>query len=189
MSSGSPLPPPPFLGEGVGGRGCITLVLGVGLLFAVCSVSGKQFGVRYVLPLYPAAVILGVLALHRLLASRPTLFLATLATVVGCQAVSAVGILPRPLSYFNGFCGGPDAGPDLLGNSDVDWGQGLGDVRDYLSARGETALVNKLFGANRAAEWGLIDSAVPADEGTGRRRPASEERRGKVSLGGGSWPV
>jgi hypothetical protein len=140
-----------------GGLDTVALVVGVGLLFLTCSLSAKQFGVRYVLPVYPAAVILGVSALHRALATRPWVLAVSLAVLVGWQAWSAVGIAPRHLSYFNSLAGGPDGGPELLGNSDVDWGQGLRDLQTFLEAHGETAVLNRTFGAGRPGANGFAD--------------------------------
>lgn len=137
--------------------GAVALAAGVGLLFLTCSASTKQFGVRYVLPVYPAAIVLGVSALHRSLAARPALLTTALAALVAGQAWSAADHAPRHLSYFNCLAGGPDRGHELLGNSDVDWGQGLRDLKTFLDERGEAAVVNRTFGAGRPGAYGFAD--------------------------------
>ncbi len=137
--------------------GAVALVIGVGVLVLTCSLSAKQFGVRYVLPVYPAAVVLGVTAVHRALAARRGACAILLAALVGWQAWSAAGIAPRHLSYFNSLAGGPDHGYELLGNSDVDWGQGLHDLKTFLDEHEELAVVNKSFGAARPGVYGFDD--------------------------------
>jgi 4-amino-4-deoxy-L-arabinose transferase-like glycosyltransferase len=131
----------------------VALAAGVGLLVLTCSLSAKQFGVRYVLPAYPAAAVLGVTAVHRRLSGRPRAVV--IAVLVGWQAWSAAGIAPRQLSYFNDLAGGPDRGHERLGNSDVDWGQGLCDLKAFLDAHGEHAVVDRTFGAARPGAYGF----------------------------------
>lgn len=117
------------------------LLLGCGLLFLACSLSAKQAGVRYILPLYPTLIILGVSAITEWLAHRRMVLLVTLGLLVAAQAYASLSIAPRHLSYFNTFVGGPERGPDLLGTVDVDWDQGLIDLKRFLDGQGEPCVV------------------------------------------------
>ncbi len=128
------------------------LVLGVGMLLLVCSLAAKQFGVRYVLPVYPAAIILGVSGLA---AGAGRWRAAAVAGLVIWQAASVPATGPRPLSHVHGLFGGPDRGHELLGNSDVDWGQGLIDLRDFLAARGETVVLARTTGSTPVTAYGV----------------------------------
>jgi 4-amino-4-deoxy-L-arabinose transferase-like glycosyltransferase len=51
------------------------------------------------------------------------------------QAVGTLRTWPFYLTYFNEIAGGPENGYRYLADSNVDWGQGLKALRDYLGAR------------------------------------------------------
>lgn len=132
----------------------VALVMGVGFLFVVCSASPKQFGVRYVLPVYPAVSILGVCALTTLVRRSSTLGV-TLVLLVGWQGLSVIATGPRWVSYVNSLAGGPQRAHEMFGHADVDIGQGAYDLRDFLSARGETSVISHLTGPTKVTAYGL----------------------------------
>jgi hypothetical protein len=52
------------------------------------------------------------------------------------QIVGTLRIWPFHLTFFNEIAGGPQNGYRYLADSNVDWGQGLKELQDYLAARG-----------------------------------------------------
>jgi hypothetical protein len=62
-----------------------------------------------------------------------------------------VAIWPDHLSYFNQIAGGPRGGPQWLDDSNVDWGQGLIQLREFLDEHP----VEKV----RLCHYGRIDPA------------------------------
>ncbi len=132
------------------------LWLGASLtLLGAGMASSINIGQRYMLLIYPLAILLAA----DWLGERAARF-RTRAIVAGCllltwQGVSAVGIAPHYLSYFNSFCGGPMAGYRYLVDSSLDWGQDLPALRRELEARGYRQVALCYFGTAQAANYGL----------------------------------
>ncbi|MEW5851860.1 MAG: phospholipid carrier-dependent glycosyltransferase [Myxococcota bacterium] len=95
----------------------------------VSSFATANIGVRYALPALPVLYICaGKVA--TLLTTRVRA--AVVSALLGWGAVDATLITPDHLSYFNALAGGPARGPDWLDDSNVDWGQGLIQLRQWL---------------------------------------------------------
>lgn len=89
-------------------------------LIATAIGSSRNYGVRYLLPLAPLAIV-WVSALAQ--ANRRAVAVVC-AGLVG-QAVAVASIHPYELSYFNILAGGAMGGRHILSDSNLDWGQGL----------------------------------------------------------------
>lgn len=121
--------------------------------------SHLNIGQRYMLLLYPLAVLVATDQLSALVASRSRRWWMIhswlAAGLLAWQAISAVGIAPHYLSYFNSFCGGPRAGYRYLVDSSLDWGQDLPSLRRELEARGYHKVALAYFGTAQARVYGL----------------------------------
>ena len=112
-----------------------TLVVTAALFWAVNSFSNKQLGLRYLLPVLPLVFMLaGRSAL--IAAKLPKAWAVALAVVLvllaGWAGADAVAIHPEYLAYFNPIAGGPAGGPRYLLDSNIDWGQDLAGLGDWL---------------------------------------------------------
>jgi hypothetical protein len=93
-------------------------------LFFISSQTGFNHHLRYVLPMFPFAIIgMSKLAtiLHPSQYGKGIVMLSFLLWGIA----SSLSVYPHSLSYFNEFCGGPDEGHHQLSNSNIDWGQDL----------------------------------------------------------------
>ncbi len=104
------------------------------LFLVFTSLLADNLGVRYVLPLYPLAMILtGRIALFfprsRLLAAASLLLAAWL-------VVDLARIYPDHLAYFNTLVGGPSNGHKYLDDSNIDWGTDLKRLKQYQDSHG-----------------------------------------------------
>jgi hypothetical protein len=120
------------------------LLLPPALLVAGYTVMSYGIGIRYLMPALPFAHLLGGVAIAKLVrtARAPTRVAAGL--LCAWVFVAAVGIYPDHLSYFNeaacvldeptklGLDGGSRCGPTWLDDSNVDWGQGLKQLKTWL---------------------------------------------------------
>lgn len=117
--------------------------------------SSLNIGHRHILPIYPYLYVgCGVLAQAWMgWRSRARGLAAGLA--LGAVAVSSLFVFAPPwrptpvyphfLAYFNELAGGPGKGYRLLVDSNLDWGQGLKELRRWLDARGVSEPVNLAY--------------------------------------------
>jgi hypothetical protein len=111
-------------------RSADTLWLLPGLLYiALASLSSLQLGVRLVLPALPFGLLLAGVALDWLWTARGRI--AAILLIIWLAGAS-LWIYPRGITFFNAWAGGPQNGLRYLADSNVDWGQGLPDLADYL---------------------------------------------------------
>jgi 4-amino-4-deoxy-L-arabinose transferase-like glycosyltransferase len=139
--------------------GSVAVLLGLGIA------SALNIGHRYMLPIYPLVVLLAADRLGEVAARRPARATALGVLLLAWQAVSAVGIAPHYLSYFNGVRGGPSQGYRYLVDSSLDWGQDLPSLRRELEARGYRKVALCYFGTAKPSVYGLraMDWMAPED--------------------------
>lgn len=119
-------------------------------LVILSSQTGMNFG-RYALPITPFLMIfagrLGPLVEHSRV-GRALVFLGLIGS-----AASTVAVHPHYLAYFNEFVGGPDRGIDHLADSNLDWGQGLVELKSWLDTHARGRKVHLAY-------FGLMDPSV-----------------------------
>lgn len=72
---------------------------------------------------------------------------------------SSLSVYPHSLSYFNEFAGGPEGGPRHLLNSNVDWGQDLLYLKDWMTNHPEARPLHlAYFGGIDPARVGFADA-------------------------------
>lgn len=130
-------------------------------LFSVAA--NLNIGVRHLLPVYPflvmwiAAVLLGEPG-DRL----PRAWRAAVLSLACCLlAIESIAIYPDYLAFFNFFCGGPKAGPRLLLDSNIDWGQDLKRLKRYVDSRHIPYVCLSYFGEADPGYYGLAARRLP----------------------------
>lgn len=98
-------------------------------LVTLSSQTGLNSHLRYVLPAYPFAFVWAG-RLGR--SSRAVCY--GLAVVIAANFVSVVRVHPHYLAYFNEPAGGPANAIEHLADSNIDWGQGLIPLKEWLAA-------------------------------------------------------
>ncbi|MEZ5318814.1 MAG: hypothetical protein R2752_15550, partial [Vicinamibacterales bacterium] len=109
-------------------------VLPVFLFMAVAMTSSLAIGVRHILPIYPFVILtaaLGAESLLRAAATRRGQAIVALALAVTMLEVGRAWT--HPLAFFNTLVGGPSNGFRFLADSNVDWGQDLVGLRDWMT--------------------------------------------------------
>ncbi|MGI5215350.1 ArnT family glycosyltransferase [Plantactinospora sp. CA-290183] len=134
------------------------LLLPLAILLPAAMTGSRSFGSRYAiwLPIFLAVAVAAILAYRR------RWVLPAVLALVAFVAVSSLRTFPYYLPYSNEAFGGPANTYRHLNDSNVDWGQDLGRLGDYLAERGLSQervwLVHKQR-AN-AGHWG-INAADP----------------------------
>jgi hypothetical protein len=129
------------------------LLLPPAVYFAVSLTAKVQIGYRHILPVMPFMAVLAGLALARLLQVKKGAWLA--GGLLALTAVSVGRAHPFHLAYFNERAGGPANGYKLFVDSNLDWGQDLGGIAEYLRGRGNPPVVLAYFGVARPESYGM----------------------------------
>ncbi len=137
---------------------CVLLAFPVFFLGLVLT-SNANIGIRYLLPVYP---FLYAAAGAVLFACRPTLWRnAAAAGICLLLAAETVSVHPHYLAFFNRLSGGPERGADYLLDSNLDWGQDLRRLKDYLDANGSPEVCLSYFGRADADYYGIRHREIP----------------------------
>jgi hypothetical protein len=126
------------------------LLIPPAVLFAAYTVWSENFGIRYLIPVLPFVYLVAGLGMETLLRNGSSIGRAVAVVICGWVILAGVGIYPDHLAYFNeaaclvqgkpsqiGFDGGTACGPLWLGDSNVDWGQGLKQLRTWLDTNAQ----------------------------------------------------
>ena len=139
----------------------VTLLLPVLLLFFVASSSSMQLGYRYLLPVTPFVFLF---AAQLASAGGRRIGMPQAAALAAAIALVATARChPHYLSYFNERSGGPENAQTHLLDSNLDWGQDLLALRDYVRS-------NRIENL-RLAYFGMV---VPTDIGLPYTVPRSD---------------
>jgi 4-amino-4-deoxy-L-arabinose transferase-like glycosyltransferase len=147
-------------GKQLGRQEWLFLVLPVGLYFLALTRLRLNIGLRYALPVYPFLLVLAS-RLATIRFRRAWLAPVALSFAVACSAASALRSAPHQLAYFNELAGGPEAGHRLLSNSNIDWGQGLSDLKSYLDREGVGMVRLAYYGTAEPESYGIRAQYVP----------------------------
>jgi 4-amino-4-deoxy-L-arabinose transferase-like glycosyltransferase len=134
-------------------RKTIFLWLPATALFAAASYSQLNIGYRHILPMIPLVWLLIAAAGPLWLRSRGALLL--LGVLLVLYSLSTLRYQPHFLAYFNEAVGGPSQGYRYLGDSNLDWGQDLGLVADYVEQSTIPPTLIAYYGTGNPGYYGL----------------------------------
>ena len=146
----------------------VFLLLPPAALFAGYSLFSDNLGVRYIIPVLPFLHLLGGVGLAALFAGTGRSGKWLGGVLCAWMAVAAVGIYPDQLTYFNeaaclpdnpsnaGLDGGSRCGPAWLDDSNIDWAQGVKQLKAWIdkNAQGRPVRIG-YFGSFPPAVYGL----------------------------------
>jgi hypothetical protein len=122
------------------------LLVGLAVYLGVAMTSSINIGVRHIAPVFPFLFLLSGAFLDRLLKSnRAKLAQVLVVLLLTWMSVDAVRAYPHYLAFTNELTFGKPSWA-LLADSNVEWGQDIGELAQYLKARGEKNLVGSLSG-------------------------------------------
>ncbi len=102
------------------------------IYFLYSMLSNMNLGLRHILLIYPFILILiGSLINWSILKKK--IWQGVLVALMAFYLFSSINIYPDYLAYFNEAVGGPQKGPEYLLDSNLDWGQDLVGLRNYLA--------------------------------------------------------
>lgn len=131
-----------------------SMLAGVAFIVVMSLATDINLGIRYVLPALPlmfvpaACLTTGPVAWVRILTVGALLW----------NAAAVARIHPHYLAYFNEIAGGPANGHRFLIDSNIDWGQDLYELADWLQRNRPGARVGLAY-------FGNVDPAILRDLG------------------------
>ncbi|MES2793891.1 MAG: glycosyltransferase family 39 protein [Planctomycetota bacterium] len=134
------------------------------VLIATASLSGMQLGVRYVLPVYPFLCLLAGSCLAPIGPLPASRWRRRLLIAVVLLAPWSLRFHPQHLAYFNELGGGPEGGVAHLLDSNLDWGQDLLELKQYVEKHADRRWGIAYFGSVPPGELGLHYDLPPARE-------------------------
>jgi hypothetical protein len=126
-------------------RPALLLAIPPAVYFAVALTQRIDIGLRHVLPVYPFIYVLGAMLFEQVRHSRTAKILVAVALLI--NVVEFARVYPRPITFFNTPAGGPTAAPRYLLDSNIDWSQGLIDLKQTLTEIPHTCFAFEYFGS------------------------------------------
>lgn len=147
---------------------CLTGLLPPALFLTAATYSSLNIGYRHILPLVPFLILL-LSAAADLQWHRPPLALIA-AGMALWLIVGTLRIYPDYLAYFNALVGGPSGGRHYLTDSNLDWGQDLKQLRDYLEKRDIESVHLSYFGNVQPEAYDIAYEPLPSHFSIGEVR-------------------
>jgi len=120
-----------------------------------------NIGVRHILPIHPLVLLLAGNAIAELYASQQKPFRVLLGTLCLSAGIEFALVCPHYLAFFNQFADGPRNGHKYLVDSNLDWGQDLKGLKNWMD-RHEVRHINlSYFGTADPAYYKIDCTYLP----------------------------
>ena len=131
------------------------------VFLAAAMLAKLNIGLRHILPIYPFALLLGGYAIAKLCAERPKPFRPALAALGLLAIVEFALVCPHYLAFFNQLVGGPSHGHEYLVDSNIDWGQDLKGLKQWMNQHDVHHINLSYFGSADADYYGINCTYLP----------------------------
>lgn len=125
--------------------------------------SQLNIGFRHILPIYSFLYILIAYFLTTLVKSHKKLLILSYSLFI-YFLISSFLIYPNYLSYFHELVGGPRSGHLYLTDSNLDWGQGLIQLKKYMDEKNIGSIYLHYFGSVDPRSYGINWQSPPDNE-------------------------
>jgi 4-amino-4-deoxy-L-arabinose transferase-like glycosyltransferase len=141
------------------------------IYFAISTTTHINVGIRHILPIYP---FLFIWAAAMLFAERrpalPAFFRPAAIVCLALVAVESAAAFPRYISFFNLPSGGRSQGWKYVVDSNLDWGQDMYRLQDYLVRKGADNVCLATFSAAPPEHFGIHPHPIPESAAEARRQ-------------------
>lgn len=129
------------------------------LYFGALLFSSHDLGYRYLLPVVPFIFIAAadVIAVAR----KVRWMKIAVGLLIAWQIIGTLRYYPYYLPFFNEIGGGPDRGRYILSDSNIDWGQDLISLKQYLDRQAIEHIKFSYFGIVPPERYGLSAEVLP----------------------------
>jgi len=146
----------------------LLVIPGLAILVLVSSQTGFNRYLRYILPAFPFVYIFASRAAI-VFQQNKRLLSTTLAVLVSAGVASSLSVFPYSMSYFNYAVGGPMGGKYHLLDANIDWGQDLLRVKEWVDNHPDAKpLHTGLFSFVPLKAAGIESKPIPRPDNSGR---------------------
>lgn len=131
------------------------------LVFFAFSSQKVNIGLRHVLPAYPFLFVL-IGFVPSIKTQSVKMARAIFYASIVWYAYAAALIFPHQLAYFNEFTGGPRYGYKYLVDSNLDWGQDLPGLKEFMDRHGIDRIKLAYFGFSDPRYYGIDYEYMPS---------------------------
>ncbi len=110
----------------------VAMLAWIALYWGTSIVGSLNIGIRHMLPVYPFTIILVSGLLIGFLKDNVRWKLALVTILLGWYVFETVNVHPAYLTYYNQAVGGPLGGRKIAVDSNLDWGQDLKRLSDWV---------------------------------------------------------
>jgi hypothetical protein len=136
------------------------IVVPIAIYLAASMTNTYHVGIRHLLPLYPLLVLIGAAASMVLVRGRAGRL--ALGGLTAFWVVVMADVYPHTLTFFNRFVGGPANGHKYLADSNIDWGQGLKLLKQWMDRHSVAHIGLAYFGTADPTYHGIDYTQLPA---------------------------
>jgi hypothetical protein len=136
------------------------ILIPVVIYFAISLTSSLNIGYRHLLPTLPLLLIFAGQTFKVLQEGQKRWRFAFVIPLLWL-AIGTLLIYPDYLAYFNELVGGPKNGYKLLADSNLDWGQELIRLRDYMNKENIQSVKLSYFGSAYPEKYGVVHEPLP----------------------------
>ncbi len=124
--------------------------------------SNLTIGFRYLLPLLPLICLLTAAGLMALWPHVSPVIRTAIVALVMWSAVSSLAYYPHFLAYTSEYQGDPDLAVSTFVDSNLDWGQGLLALRDFMKEEEIPTIYLSYFGSALPEAYGIKYIPLPS---------------------------
>ena len=136
------------------------LLIPVIVYFLLCCVSGLNIGYRHLIPILPFIFIFAGQSVRDWWHLKPKYGLA-IGGLLGWLIIDTIAVSPHYLAYFNELAGGPKGGYRVLVDSNLDWGQDLPGLQEYMTAHNIASVKLAYCGTADPRAYGINYEPLP----------------------------
>jgi tetratricopeptide (TPR) repeat protein len=126
----------------------------------VSAANTFHVGVRHLLPIYPFILLIGAAGAMVLVHGRAGRL--ALAGLIAFWVAEVADVYPHTLTFFNRFVGGSGNGYKYLADSNIDWGQGLKQLKTWMDRESVPHIGLAYYGTADPAYYGIDYTQLPA---------------------------
>ena len=131
------------------------------LFMCFAADSRINIGLRHILPVYPFVILIAAAGAQQVLAWYRPIGRYVFATLMAVWIAMFLVVYPDLLTFFNLPAGGPSKGLDYLADSNLDWGQDLKSLKQWLDEKNIDHINLAYFGTADPSYYEIACTHLP----------------------------